>query len=161
MANIYIKNEAGEFEEASDRDLEEVFKEKSDRIVSSRLTKIREKETARIREEIESEVRQSAEDKIKTEVTEALKAEYETKLKETNSQLESLGMQFRRKIIAAEYGFKPETEGFLGTGSEEEMRKNADILKANFGNVQTSMEKNTESSNVSDIQKNTGVVIDI
>lgn len=131
MAEFYIKNEAGEFVEADDK-VEEKFREKSDRIVSERLNKVREKETARIREEIEKDVREKTTETIKTELRGEIEGEYKTKLDESEKKVKELDVQLRRKSIAAEYGFKPEAEKYLGNGTDEEMRKEADNLKESF-----------------------------
>ena len=54
MATFYKKTDDGEFIEA-DKDVDDLFRQKSSDIVSSKLTKAKEK----VREEIEDEVRKS------------------------------------------------------------------------------------------------------
>ncbi len=144
MTEIYIKNEDGEYVKPSANQLEEVFREKSDAIVSGRLKKIRDKETIKIREEIEAEVRKNATDSLRQEVKTELEKEYtsklnklETKAKEAENKAKQSETALRRKAIAAEYGFKPETEQFLGDGNDEEMRAKADTLKNSFQSEQT------------------------
>ena len=131
MAEFYIKNENGEFVEADDK-VEERFREKSDKIVSERLNKVRERETAKIREEVEKEVREKTTDTIKSEVRSEVEKEYQEKLDKAEAENKELDIKFRRKSIAAEYGFKPEAEKYLGNGTDEEMRKEADTLKESF-----------------------------
>lgn len=148
MATFYIKNETGEFVEADDR-VEEEFRKKSDRIVSERLNKVREKETARIREEIEKDVREKATETIKTELRSEIEGEYKAKFDEYEAKNKELDVQLRRKSIAAEYGFKPEAEKYLGDGSDEEMRKEADNLKESFksdGSFNAPEKKTSEAS---------------
>lgn len=159
MAEFYIKNEAGEFVEADDK-VEEKFREKSDRIVSERLNKVREKETARIREEIEKDVREKTTETIKTELRGEIEGEYKTKLDESEKKVKELDVQLRRKSIAAEYGFKPEAEKYLGSGTDEEMRKEADNLKESFksdGKFSAPDKKTTEAS--SKLKESTGLDI--
>ncbi len=147
MAEFYIKNDEGEFVEADDK-VEERFREKSDKIVSERLNKVREKETAKIREEVEREVREKTTDSIKSEARSEVEKEYQDRLAKAEAETKELDVKLRRKSIAAEYGFKPEAEKYLGNGSDEEMRKEADNLKTSFA-------KDT-SFNAPDKQANNG-----
>ena len=133
MGKFYIKNEAGEFTEADDL-VEDEFHQRSEKIVAVRLAKKLEKETPKIREELESKVRDEVTETIKGEVTEALKGEYEAKVKAAEEKASQLDTELRRKTIAAEYGFTPEAEQFLGTGTDDEMRQKADTLKQSFVN---------------------------
>lgn len=157
MATFYKQNDNGEYVEA-DKDVDELFRQKSGDIVSSKLAKAKEK----IRAEIEDEVRSSALETIKGEAKQELEEEYKTKLEESESKARQLDIALRRKTIAAEYGFKPETEQFLGDGTDEDMRAKADTLKDSFGtnNGSISLEKQSEPS-VSKLQKQTGIVVDI
>lgn len=131
MAEFYIKNEAGEFVDG-DEAVENRFRERSDKIVSERFNKVREKETAKIREEVEKEVREKTTETIKSEVRGEVEKEYQEKLDKANAENEELSIKIRRKTIAAEYGFKPDAEKYLGNGTEDEMRKEADTLKETF-----------------------------
>lgn len=157
MATFYKQNDAGEYVEA-DKDVDELFRQKSSDIVSSKLSKAKEK----IREEIEDEVRQSAFDTIKSEAKAELETEYKAKLEESESRARQLDVRLRRKTIAAEYGFKPEAEEFLGEGSDEDMRAKADTLKTSFFTVNgpTSIEKQAEPQ-VSKLQEKTGIHVEI
>ena len=160
MATFYKKTENGEFVEADD-DVDDLFRQKSSDIVSAKLAKSREKETAKIREEIEEEVRNSAAETLNSEAKQELEEEYKSKLEASESKVKQLDIALRRKTIAAEYGFKPETEQFLGEGSDDDMRAKADTLKSSFatnGNVQ--VEKKTEPS-VSKLQEKTGITVEI
>ena len=127
MATFYKQNDAGEYVEA-DSDVDELFRQKSSDIVSSKLAKAKEK----IRAEIEDEVRTSSLETIKGEAKQELEEEYKSRLEASESKVRQLDVALRRKTIAAEYGFKPETEQFLGDGSDEDMRAKADTLKASF-----------------------------
>lgn len=125
---FYLRNESGDFIEATESDYEEAFRERSDKIISKRLAisvknalekekpefleKLRREETSTIRKEIE--------------------AEAQSKIDEAEKRVGDLENRLRRKTIAAEYGFKPEAEEFLGNGTEEEMRAKADTLKNSF-----------------------------
>lgn len=156
MATFYKQNDAGEYVEA-DKDVDELFRQKSSDIVSSKLSKAKEK----IREEIEDEVRNSAFETIKSEAKAELETEYKGKLEESESKVRQLDIKLRRKTIAAEYGFKPETEEFLGDGSDDDMRAKADTLKTSFsvGNP-ISLEKQS-APQVSKLQEKTGIRVEI
>ena len=136
MATFYKKDENGEFIEADDQ-VDLLFREKSDKIVSAKLSGMREKESARIREEIEADVRKTTSENIKKELQDEISKEYQVKLDQAETENRRLDTLLRRKTIAAEYGFKPGTEQFLGEGSDDEMRAKADILRSEF---QTSRE---------------------
>lgn len=156
MATFYKQNDEGEYIEA-DKDVDELFRQKSSDIVSAKLAKAKE----RIRTEIEDEVRNSALETIKGEAKQELEAEYKTKLEESESKARQLDIALRRKTIAAEYGFKPETEQFLGDGSDDEMRAKADTLKNSFSvNNSASIEKQSEPR-VSKLQESTGIRVEI
>ena len=161
MATFYKKNDDGEYIEA-DNDVDELFRQKSEKIVSSKLSKAREKETARLREEIEDEVRSNALETIKNETKKELEDTYKAKIEESESKAKQLDIQLRRKTIAAEYGFKPEAEEFLGDGSDDDMRAKADMLKNSFGANKGSVpiEKQAEPK-VSELQKKTGITVEI
>lgn len=156
MATFYKQNDEGEYIEA-DKDVDELFRQKSSDIVSSKLTKAKEK----IRQEIEDEVRSNALETIKIEAKAELETEYKEKLEESESKARQFEVKLRRKTIAAEYGFKPEAEQFLGEGSEEEMRAKADTLKSSFTiNNSTPIEKQAEPQ-VSKLQEKTGIRVEI
>ena len=156
MATFYKQTEEGEYVEA-DKDVDELFRQKSSDIVSSKLTKAKEK----IREEIEDEVRSNALETVKTEAKAELEVEYKEKLEASESKARQLNVLLRRKTIAAEYGFKPEAEEFLGNGTDEEMRAKADTLKNSFTpeNI-LGMEKQAEPK-VSKLQEKTGIRVEI
>ncbi len=156
MATFYKQTDNGEYVEA-DKDVDELFRQKSSDIVSSKLAKAKEK----IKTEIEDEVRSTALETIKVEAKQELEEEYKSKLEESENKARQLDIALRRKTIAAEYGFKPETEQFLGDGNDEDMRAKADTLKASFAvNGSISLEKQSEPS-VSKLQQKTGIVVDI
>lgn len=156
MATFYKQNDEGEYIEA-DKDVDDLFRQKSSDIVSAKLAKAKE----RIRSEIEDEVRSSALETIKGEAKQELEAEYKTKLEASESKARQLDIALRRKTIAAEYGFKPETEQFLGDGSYDEMRAKADTLKHSFGGSRNaSIEKQSEPK-VSKLQESTGIRVEI
>lgn len=156
MANFYKQTDEGEYIEA-DKDVDELFRQKSSEIVSAKLAKAKEK----IRSEIEDEVRSNALETIKGEARQELEEEYKSKLEASESKAKQLDIALRRKTIAAEYGFKPETEQFLGDGSDDEMRAKADTLKTSFGSNEVShIEKQVEPS-VSKLQEKTGIRVEI
>lgn len=140
--NFYVKKDSGEYAPATDTDVEELFKERSDKIVSAKLKSRQEK----LRSEIEAELRGELSDKLKEELSATIKAEtrkeveteYQTKLSKSESKAKELDIKLRRKAIAAEYGFKANAEEFLGDGTDEEMRAKADMLKESFGSSQSS-----------------------
>lgn len=156
MATFYKKNDNGEFVEA-DEDVDSLFRQKSGDIVSAKLSKAKEK----IRAEIEDEVRASASETLKSEARAELENEYKAKLEESEAKANKLDIQLRRKTIAAEYGFKPEAEQFLGDGSDDDMRAKADTLKESFGsNGNISVEKTTGPM-LSKLQQETGISVEI
>ena len=160
MATFYKLNDAGEYAEA-DNDVEDLFRSRSDEIIRKKLEKAKERETEKIRAEIEEEVRNSAIETIKSELRTEFETEYKPKLEASEAKAQQLDIALRRKTIAAEYGFKPDTEQFLGDGSDDDMRAKADVLKASFANGGTNqMEKQTEPS-VSKLQKQTGITVEI
>lgn len=156
MTTFYKQTEAGEYVDA-DQDVEDLFQQRSDKIVSHKIRNAKE----RLREEIEDELRANATETIKNEAREELEALYKEKLESSESKARLLDIKLRRKTIAAEYGFKPETEEFLGEGSDEDMRAKADTLKTSFGvEKHMSMEKQTEPK-VSKMQESTGIRVEI
>lgn len=140
MPKFYIKNESGDFEDG-DSAVDALFREKSDSIMKERLPRLRDQ----VRKEIEEDVRKQSSETIKKELRGEIEAEYKVKLDESESKAKELSTALLRKTIAAEYGFKPETEEFLGNGSEDDMRSKADLLKNSFGGSATkpAMEKTT------------------
>ncbi len=160
MATFYKLNDAGEYKEA-DEDVEELFRTRSDEIIRKKLDKAREREADKIRSEIEEDVRKNALETIKTELRSEIESEYKPKLEASESRAQQLDIALRRKTIAAEYGFKPDTEQFLGNGDEDDMRAKADVLKASFGtNSNVSLEKQSEPR-VSKLQQSTGITVEI
>lgn len=157
MATFYKKTEEGEYVEA-DNDVDELFRQKSSDIVSAKLSKAKEK----IRDEIEDEVRKSALETIRGEARQEIEAEYKPKLEESESKIRQLDIKLRRKTIAAEYGFKPDAEEFLGDGDDDAMRAKADTLKNSFtsNSGSVSMEKSSEPK-VSKLQQRTGITVEI
>lgn len=135
---LYARNESGEFHPATDAQIEDLFRERSDRIVARRVAVYRanelENELEKLKPEIEEKVRKETSEKLESEITERVKAEYDKELSEARNANKDLEVKLRRKTIAAEYGFKAELEDFLGDGSDDEMRAKADILKSNSAN---------------------------
>ncbi len=160
MATFYKLNDAGEYAEA-DNDVEELFRTRSDEIIRKKLDKAKERETEKIRSEIEDEVRKSSLETIESELRTKIESEYKPKLEASEAKAHQLDIALRRKTIAAEYGFKPDTEQFLGDGDEDDMRAKADVLKASFsGNINAPLEKQSEPS-VSKLQQATGITVEI
>ena len=156
MTTFYKKTDDGEFVEA-DKDVDELFREKSFGIVAEKLKKEKEK----FRAEVADEVRASALETIKGEAKQELEAEYKEKLDSLEAKNKTLDTALRRKTIAAEYGFKPETEQFLGDGDDEDMRAKADTLKTSFAsNPSAPIEKAYEPV-VSKLQQQTGITVEI
>jgi len=152
VVNFYVKNDSDTYTEATEDQINELFKERSDKIVSSKLKSRQEK----IRAEVEAELRGKMSDTIKDEVRKELEVEYEAKLEKSESKAQELDIKLRRKAIAAEYGFKPEAEKFLGSGTDEEMRAEADTLKNSFKNTHMSSDGKIEKQ--TDEPANTGCV---
>jgi flagellar hook-basal body complex protein FliE len=161
MATFYKQNEAGEYVEA-DTDVDELFRSKSDEIIRKKLGKARETATAEIRAEIEEDVRKNAIETLKAEAKAEIETEYRDKLTASEQKVHELDAALRRKTIAAEYGFKPEAEQFLGDGSEDDMRAKADTLKNSFGGAAgiPAIDK-TEGDTVSKLQRETGIRVEI
>ena len=160
MATFYKLNDSGEYTEA-DNDVEDLFRSRSDEIIRKKLEKARERETGKIRAEIEEEVRANALETIKSELRTEIESEYKPKLEESEAKAQQLDIALRRKTIAAEYGFKPDAEQFLGNGSDDDMRAKADVLKASFASGKNAtIEKQAEPS-VSKLQQRTGITVEI
>lgn len=145
MVEFYVKTETGEFVEPTKEQIDEYFKDKSAAIVSAKLNDDRKKYRAKI----EAELREEASKALKDEARAELEKEYGTKLSKAEADLKALDVKLRRKTIAAEYGFKPDTEEFLGDGDDESMRAKADKLKDSFGGSEREhkpIEKQTSES---------------
>lgn len=128
---FFTKNTAGEFVAATDSQIEELFRERSDRIVSKKLAAAKDKELERLRPEIESRITKETTERLEKEINERIAGEYKTKFEQLETEKKDLDIKLRRKTIAAANGFKPELEEFLGQGTDEEMQAKADILKKN------------------------------
>lgn len=129
---FYTKNESGEYTEATSAQLEEYFRSRSDKIVQNRIEAIRQSEIEKVKPELEKTLREELTKSLEPEIRKNVESEFQTKLDEAQKTIAERDTTIRQKTIAAEYGFKAGTEKFLGTGSEEEMRKNADELKSGF-----------------------------
>ena len=158
MATFYKLNEAGEYAEA-DNDVEELFRSRSDEIIRKKLDKARERETEKIRTEIEDDVRKNALETIKGELRNEIESEYRPQLEASEAKAHQLDIALRRKTIAAEYGFKPDTEQFLGDG--DDMRAKADVLKASFSSSNTAPLEKISEPKVSKLQQSTGITVEI
>lgn len=155
---FYIKNESGEFVEAN-KEVDEEYKRRSDPIVGRRIAEKLEIELAKARPDFEKKVRSEVEESLRKTIA----AEYEGKLAEADKKYAELDVAMRRKTIAAEYGFKPNVEEFLGSGTDEEMRAKADTLRANFNSAgnPSSMPEKGDGAPVSKIAQKTGLDIRI
>lgn len=145
--NFYTKNDDGEYTEV---DTKEMFKDRHDQWVRSETSKIKEDLEKTYREEMSKTIAKETEDRIKNE--------YQPKLDDATKKVSELETSLRQKTIAAEYGFKPGTEKYLGTGSEDDMRKEADVLKNSFGGTPPAGDKHTTDSK-SKTQERTGVKV--
>lgn len=148
---FYIKNEAGEEQDAT---------EIVNSVVENRLKKFKDSETSKIREKVIEETRDELTPVLTKEIEDKMKNEYQPKLDEANAHSKKLETQLLQKTIAAEYGFKPGTETFLGNGSADEMRKNADTLKESFSVTGKAPKKET-STGKSLVQERTGIKVQI
>ena len=140
MKEFYVKKSVdGEdkFVEAVDSDLESLF--------SNRFKRYAENKTHDLKTAVEKDFRENEFPTIESKIREGVKGEFQSKIDELTKSLDESKVQVSRKTIAAEYGFKPEFEKYLGNGTEEEMRKEADVLKAGFGGDRknTDMKKTT------------------
>lgn len=156
---FYTKDDNGEYVEATDGQVEELFRERSDRIVAKKLANAREKEAERLRPEIEEQIRKEFVPKLEAEALAKAEDRFKTQLNEAENRANELDVALRRKTIAAEYGFKPETEQFLGNGTDEEMRAKADTLKNSFASQSMGAPEKTSTEPVSKLQKDTGLNI--
>lgn len=156
---FYTKDESGEYVEATDSQVEELFQARSEKIIAKKLAIARERQKEEIRPEIEEQIRKEFAPKLEAEAKEKAEGIFKTRLDEANARAEKLDVALRRKTIAAEYGFKPETEQFLGDGSEEDMRAKADTLKNSFGAPAINAPEKTSTEPVSELQQKTGLNI--
>jgi len=146
---FYTKDDEGNLTEVNADDM---FKDRHERWVKTESEKVRDDVTASIREELTPT--------ITSELEEKFKSEYQTKLDEANSQATKLQTQLLQTTIAAEYGFKRGTEKYLGEGTEEEMRKEADTLKKSFGASGGKPPRDTKEK-VSKTQEKNGIKVEI
>lgn len=149
MTTYYTQGENGEYSEV---DAESMFQERKSRWQQT--------ETSKIRTEVEASLRDELTPTIEKEQRSIIEKEFQPKLEDAQKVNTALETQLRQKTIAAEYGFKPGTEKYLGEGSEEDMRKEADNLKEHFATSTTPPEKKT-SSGESAIQKRTGIAVKV
>lgn len=156
---FYTKDESGDYIEATDGQIEELFRSRSEKIVAKKLAVAREKMTEELRPEIEAQVRKDVTSKIEEEAREKAVSEYQGKLDEANNRVNELDVALRRKTIAAEYGFKPEAEQFLGSGSDDDMRAKADTLKSSFGQTEANYPEKQSTEPMSKLQQETGLNI--
>lgn len=128
---FYTKQDDGEYAEATEQDLSKV--------IGPRLRRYEETELKKLRGELEESTHKELTEKLTAELTESLtekiKSEYQPKLDEVEQKLKQADITLRQKTIAAEYGFKPDLESFLGDGDDEAMRAKADILKENSAKI--------------------------
>lgn len=162
MADFYKKNEDGEFvkvDQDKDEDLKALWKKKSDNIVRERMRGVKETAKKEVEEEMLANIPESVTKAARAEV----EKEFQKKLDDANSEKNKLDVALRRKTIAAEYGFKPELEDFLGDGDDEDMRSKADALKGGFssGSKMGALDKETSSKNTSSVQERTGIKVEI
>lgn len=148
---FYTKDEAGNFSEATSEQVEDLFRERSEKIIAKKLSSAREKEIVKLRSELEPEITKQISEKIKTETTVELEKKFQEKIDALTKGKAEVETKLRRKTIAAEYGFKTDAEEFLGDGTEEEMRAKADTLKNSFGSTDPSFpdKKNGEPTSES------------
>ena len=156
---FYTKDDSGEYSEATDSQIEELFQSRSDKIVAKKLAIAREKELERIRPELEEQIRKDFTPKLEEEVKAKLTDEWQGKLNEAEKRANTLDVALRRKTIAAEYGFKPEAEQFLGEGTDDEMRAKADTLKSSFTTPMTNVPDKSSTEPQSKLQQETGLNI--
>ena len=149
---FYIKDKDGEVVEATQEQIDGLFTERHDRWVKT--------ESAKIREDVENLVREELTPTITKEIEDKVKGEFQPKIDEAESKVKTLDIQLRQKTIAAEYGFNAGTEKYLGEGTDDEMRKEADNLKQNFASGVKVPEKET-SSGKSATQERTGIKVEI
>lgn len=158
---LYSKNESGEYEPATEAQLSEVFKEKSHAIVARRIEEIRESEVSKALEKAKPELEQKLRDELTAKIKGEVESEFKPQLDEANKKAGELEVALRRKTVAAEFGFKPETEEFLGNGSEEDMRAKAETLKSNFGAPAPQMPEKNSAEPKSSLLSKTGLDIKI
>ena len=153
MTKYFTQDEEGKYSEI---DSEALFRDRHERWVKTESAKIREEVEGKTRDDLTKTLTES----LTQELGEKVKAEYEPKLKEANDNLAKVQTTLRQKTIAAEYGMKAGTEKYLGSGTDEEMRKEAELIKQSFGQAPKSPDKETGSGK-SSIQEKTGVKVTI
>lgn len=147
----YTKDENGELSDATNE---------VNNIVKSRLADYKRTATEDIRKEAEAGLRDELMSTVGKETEDRVKGEFQPKLDEAESNIKKLETSLRQKTIAAEYGFKPGSEKYLGEGSEDEMRKEADTLKTSFSGNVKAPDKETGSEK-SKTQERTGISVTI
>lgn len=158
---FYTKDDSGGYVEATDSQVEELFQARSEKIIAKKLAIARERQKEEIRPEIEEEIRKEFAPKLEAEAQEKAEGKFKAQLDEANNRVNQLDVALRRKTIAAEYGFKPETEQFLGDGTEEDMRAKADTLKNSFGAPAMNAPEKTSTEPVNKLYEETGLDIKV
>jgi hypothetical protein len=142
---FYKKNNDGEYVEATEDDIVPAQSERVERLRKTESEKIRAELEKTYRDELTPKITKELETKLTEDLSKKFEGEYKSKLEDVNSKLQSAETQLRQKSIAAEYGFKPDLESFLGDGSEEEMRAKADVLKTTVVTPGKALEKETKA----------------
>ena len=153
---FYIKSDDDKFIEATQDQFDEAIKGRIKRAEETAVEKSKEELATSLREELTAELTP----KLTEKLTADIEAQYKPKVEEAQSKANELETTVRRKTIAAEYGFKPELEKFLGNGTEDEMRKEADVLKKYSSGGESNPQKET-GDGISPIQEKTGIVVEI
>lgn len=150
---FYIKDDSGEFVDGT---------EKLDDVVRNRLAKYKSAEENKIRPELEAKLTEELTESLTSSITEKVKGDFQAKFDDVEKAKAGLETTIRQKTIAAEYGFGVSAEKYLGDGTEEDMRKEAENLKKNFataGSVEPPTKKT--SGGESEVQTRNGIVVEI
>ncbi len=119
---FYVKTSNNQYTVATTEQIDNLFKEESDRIIAGKAKRMREK----LRKEVESELREELLPKLEFEATQKVAATHNQDLKD---EITRLKVQICKKDILLEYNFCPEAEKLIADGTKEEMRTQAKTLK--------------------------------
>lgn len=154
---FYIKGDDDKFIEATQEQLDQPIKGRIKRAEETAVENAKEELAKTLRTELTAELTP----KLTETLTAEIEGKYKSKVEEAEAKANKLDTIVRQKTIAAEYGFKPELESFLGEGSDDEMRKLADTLKKSTATAGDTKPNKETSDGVTPTQAKTGIVVEI
>ena len=155
---FYIKGDDDKFVEATQEQIDKTVKGRINQAREAAINETKESLTKSLTEDLTKELTT----KLTESITSEVEGQYKPKVEEAEAQVKTLTNQVNQKTVAAEYGFKPELEKYLGEGSQDDMRKEADTLKKNLAaGGGPAPEKQPGGDSTTPIQDKTGIKVEI